>query len=224
MVAETYQGDLSRGRIATAITAVLFSVILRDWIRLTTGEDLPFFIAFPAVAVVALALGSRNGMLAAALAAAWLLAGAPPEGIDRPWPIRLVLVGIFAAMSLLVCMLVEAKQKKRLIDTSSLMIELGMSEERLRLALDEMGERGVLVLDRAGTIVDANVGVRRLTGWTESELIGQPFAVLCPSVRASEAAFDCSCRQKSGDTFTARLTLKELKQGPRGYFAVIRPN
>jgi two-component system CheB/CheR fusion protein len=59
--------------------------------------------------------------------------------------------------------------------------QLRQSEERLRLVIDSVQDYAIYTLDVDGRVTTWNAGAARIKGYTESEIIGQNFAVLYPS-------------------------------------------
>lgn len=51
------------------------------------------------------------------------------------------------------------------------------NEERLRLIIDAVKDYGIFALDANGRVTSWNVGAERIKGYSEQEIIGQPFSV-----------------------------------------------
>lgn len=65
--------------------------------------------------------------------------------------------------------------------------ELARSHEQLRLLVDGIRERSVMMLDAKGIILLANEGSHRLRGLAPDELVGRPFWALAASAGGAEA-------------------------------------
>ena len=69
-------------------------------------------------------------------------------------------------------------------------VALQRSEEKFRLLIDSVRDHAIFMLDPAGRIVSWNSGAERMTGWSEADILGVPFAVLLNPVetQATQAA------------------------------------
>src|SRR5581483_9686434 len=54
---------------------------------------------------------------------------------------------------------------------------LAESDERFHLLVEAVSEYAIYMLDPSGRIITWNTGAQRIKGYTESEIIGQPFAL-----------------------------------------------
>ncbi len=67
-------------------------------------------------------------------------------------------------------------------------LALEQSEERFRLLVENAQDFAIFMIDREQRIATWNVGGERITGWSESEIVGQPSGVLfTPEDRAARA-------------------------------------
>ncbi|MCD5973786.1 Sensory box histidine kinase/response regulator [Pseudomonas savastanoi pv. glycinea] len=69
----------------------------------------------------------------------------------------------------------------RLVEAAHLLAQregaLRENEERLRLIIDAVKDYGIFALDANGRVTTWNVGAERIKGYSEQEIIGQPFSV-----------------------------------------------
>lgn len=69
----------------------------------------------------------------------------------------------------------------RLVEAGHLLAQregaLRDNEERLRLIIDAVKDYGIFALDSQGRVTSWNVGAERIKGYTEQEILGQPFSV-----------------------------------------------
>jgi PAS domain S-box-containing protein len=69
----------------------------------------------------------------------------------------------------------------RLVEAGHLLAQregaLRDNEERLRLIIDAVKDYGIFALDAQGRVTSWNVGAERIKGYSEQEIIGQPFSV-----------------------------------------------
>ena len=142
-------------------------------------------------------MGRKTGLaVALASAAAWTAADVMPASYAHAaiayWAAAWGL-GFFVAAALVVSYLrtsqVDLAEKVR-EQTAALSDEvaerkqtaqaLADSEEQLRLMIANVKDYAIFMLDAEGRIVSWNDGAQRLTGYTESEIRGQPLARLYP--------------------------------------------
>ena len=113
-----------------------------------------------------------------------------------------------------------------------------LSEERLRLTMESINDYAIFTQDEAGTIVDWNSGAEQVFGYTASEAIGQPNAIVfTPEDRARDvpaqemrearrtgrAADERWHLRKDGRRFFASGVLTPLQEGAHsGYVKVAR--
>jgi PAS domain S-box-containing protein len=139
--------------------------------------------------------GKRSGLLVSGLSTvAWTVANVIPARHSHPaiaaWNAAWGL-GFFVVVSLLVSKLRalnESLEKKVQEKTAALTEEaaehkqtaeaLIESEERLRLMIENVKDYAILMLDSSGRIETWNVGVERLTGYGETDIVGQPLSRL----------------------------------------------
>jgi PAS domain S-box-containing protein len=139
--------------------------------------------------------GKRSGLLVSGLSTvAWTVANVIPARHSHPaiaaWNAAWGL-GFFLVVSLLVSKLRalnESLEKKVQEKTAALTEEaaehkqtaeaLIESEERLRLMIENVKDYAILMLDSSGRIETWNVGVERLTGYGETDIVGQPLSRL----------------------------------------------
>ncbi|MCI8212435.1 histidine kinase [Pseudomonas sp. S25] len=69
----------------------------------------------------------------------------------------------------------------RLVEAAHLLAQregaLRDNEERLRLIIDAVKDYGIFALDANGRVTSWNVGAERIKGYSEQEILGQPFSV-----------------------------------------------
>ncbi len=113
----------------------------------------------------------------------------------------------------------------RLVEAGHLLAQregaLRDNEERLRLIIDAVKDYGIFALDAQGRVTSWNVGAERIKGYSEQEIIGQPFSVFylpeqCPqrpeaALRAarSKGHFmeEAWRRRKDGSRFWASVVI-----------------
>ena len=61
------------------------------------------------------------------------------------------------------------------------------TEQRCRLMIESVKDHGIFMLDAAGRIASWNKGAEQILGYTEAEILGQPFARFFPPEAASES-------------------------------------
>lgn len=117
---------------------------------------------------------------------------------------------------------------------------LQRSEEKFRLLIDSVRDHAIFMLDPAGRIVSWNAGAERMTGWSEADILGVPFAVLLNPVetQATQAARlletarrvghieeDGKQRRRDGAIISVIMTLSTLAAhsgSERGFAVVLR--
>ena len=110
-------------------------------------------------------------------------------------------------------------------------------EERLRIAAETTNDYAILTIDEEGFITTWNLGAKRLFGYEEKEIVGQPFAILfTPEDRAAGAADEelRSAREegrsmderwhlrKDGSTFFCSGVVTRLEGKTGGYAKIAR--
>ncbi len=94
---------LAQSRWSQAIAAGLIAVLARALMQPVLGDALPFLLALPACAIVAVRLGGGPGALAAAVcAAATWVPGLPPQVAPADQPLQ---IGAFAVAALITALL-----------------------------------------------------------------------------------------------------------------------
>jgi len=213
------------------------TIAVRNLSGQMSGLDLPLLWAYPAVVTVSLAFGALAGLIATAIALADVLIGPGAIAFSHfPVSTRPVVLIAFTGFSLLACAAAALFERRRTIDVSSLLNDLGAAEERLRLVANSMEAQLVLVLDQGGRIVGWYGGSCPLTGWTEREMLGMGLSALYPPGPAGEAraAFDLALareqgqcrstgerRHRSGALFAAQTHISALRSRD-GFCVVIR--
>ncbi len=61
------------------------------------------------------------------------------------------------------------------------------TEQRCRLMIESVEDHGIFMLDAAGRIASWNKGAEQILGYTDAEILGQPFARFFPPEAASES-------------------------------------
>lgn len=225
---------LQFGILAVGLSA---SVSARYLLWLTSGLDRPLFTTLPAVFSAAVAFGPRGGAAATALAILYMQFGLSHADYSAlTLATRVVMCGLFISLSLLVCAMVGLLQRANQVDMSSLLKELGQSEERLKAVIASLEGHRICLIDNSGRIVGWMGGPCKLTGWHERDMLGMDFAELYPAGIAGQAMADKAlvmaldrgrshtvglCRTRQGDLFPAETTVTTLKHG-EGFCAVIR--
>lgn len=86
--------------------------------------------------------------------------------------------------------------------------------DRTLRTLLETATQGIVSADAAGTIVFANRALEAMFGWAAEELIGQPIALLIPSIVRDDTAvapgLDLAGRRKDGSMFPIEVTLNHV--------------
>jgi PAS domain S-box-containing protein len=161
-------------------------------------EILPGFFYLVPIFLAAWFGGRNGGLLVSGLStAAWIAAHVVPGRHSHPaiavWNAAWGL-GFFFAISLLVSRLKAANEglQSKVQEKNTALTEemagheqtagaLRESEERMRLMVENVKDYAVFILDPAGQIATWNVGVERLLGYSETEIVGQPFSRLHPA-------------------------------------------
>jgi PAS domain S-box-containing protein len=72
----------------------------------------------------------------------------------------------------------ENRVKERTARLEAALAELKTSEERHRLLVDNVEDYAIVMVDPNGHVLDWNVGAERIFGYTEEEIVGEPFSIL----------------------------------------------
>lgn len=82
----------------------------------------------------------------------------------------------------------------------SLEERLSQSNDRLRLLIESVTDYAIFTLELDGVIATWNTGAQKLTGYSESEILGQHFSILCtPEDRtARHAEFELKIAREAG--------------------------
>jgi two-component system CheB/CheR fusion protein len=116
------------------------------------------------------------------------------------------------------------------------------SERRLRLILESARDFAILMLDTAGHITSWNAGAERIFGWAESEIVGQPAAVIFTPEDREAGVPECEMRtalrdghalderwqaRKDGTTFWANGVMSVARDEAdqvQGFVKILRDN
>ena len=191
----TYESTRARDRRHGSALALVGALCAGD---LLLGPETSFGLLYLApIALAAWFVGRKTGLaVALASAAAWTAADVLPASYAHAATAYWAAVwglGFFVSAALVVSYLktsqVDLAQKVR-EQTAALSDEiaerkqtaqaLAHSEEQLRLMIANVKDYAIFMLDAEGSIVSWNEGAHRLTGYTESEILGQPLARLYP--------------------------------------------
>src|SRR5947209_6431920 len=69
-------------------------------------------------------------------------------------------------------------------------------EEAFHLLVENVKDHGIFMMDPAGSVISWNVGAQRIFGYTEAEIIGQPFSHLFPPDESAEAGAELGRAQR----------------------------
>ncbi len=72
----------------------------------------------------------------------------------------------------------ENRVEERTARLETALAELGASEERHRLLVDNVEDYAIFMVDPNGHVLDWNVGAERIFGYTEEEIVGEPASIL----------------------------------------------
>jgi len=115
--------------------------------------------------------------------------------------------------------------------------KLRAGEERLRIAAETTKDYAILTVDEEGFITSWNLGARRIFGYEEKEIVGQPFlTIFTPEDRAAGAADEELRRareegrsmderwhlRKDGSTFFCSAVVTRLEGKMGGYAKIAR--
>jgi PAS domain S-box-containing protein len=226
------------GRHALALAAVAGAVGLRA--AFADGSSPSSFWLFHVAVAITAVYGGAAAALVATLAA--FLAARVGGGVALSAGLlfgveALLLTAVIIRLTRLV-----QHQRQRMATVEAWLVELKSSERQGRLVdvafsrLDEAsGDTALLVLDRAGRILDWRAGATRLYGCGAAEVLGtsaatlfedlpeDAFARLVAEARAASAREAGRQRRADGTTFSAEVEIRPLSRGGfDGFTMVVR--
>ncbi len=154
------------GVLATALSLLL-------WLLLAAvlGTDIPLMVFIVGVMLATRYGGRGPGLLTLVLSVLAVVFVTQGNGtlrlIQFPDAIRLIL---FFIVGLLVTWIMEMLHAARLRSETT--------EERFRLLVEGVHDYALFMTDVQGQIISWNPGVERLLGYSEAEIIGQPFSCI----------------------------------------------
>jgi PAS domain S-box-containing protein len=196
MAREWLQTESRRFKVAVAAVSLLVAAGLGT-LDYRIGPVISFGLLYLLpISMAAWFAGQRSGLLVALVsAAAWIAADVMQVraySAVQYWD-SICGLGVFVAVSLLVSYLKASNvslEEKVLEKTAALSEEvaerkqtaqaLRSSEEQLRLMIANVKDYAIFMLDAKGDVVSWNEGAQRLTGYRESEILGQPLSRLFP--------------------------------------------
>jgi PAS domain S-box-containing protein len=95
------------------------------------------------------------------------------------------------------------------------------SEEKFRLLVHNVVDYGIMMLDAEGRVASWNEGARRVTGWTENEILGCDFAVFYPSEDRKLGRPENELRVAAGEGHYAEEGWRIRKDGTRFWASVM---
>ena len=184
-------------RISTPATILWFVTIhlivvpMIGWSDFVVGPDISLSL-FYVVPITAIAwwFGRVAGLATAVMSTcaaftadyAWAGPESLPVGI---WNTLTRMIIFFAAAGVAARLRADSDAGRDELRTTR--EELARSHEQLRLLVDGIRERSVMMLDAKGIILLANEGSHRLRGLAADELVGRPFWTLAASAGGAEA-------------------------------------
>ena len=171
LAASTLRERLGRGIAVEVQLRVLASVYLVD------------LLLSPPALLVAFAVTARPWTVVAVLPLVALLAIIVK---DRTWRLHQAL---------------EAGRKHRAaaLDLRASIDEIREGEERFRLLVEAVEDYAIFMLDPEGRIASWNLGAERVTGYRADEVIGQPVALLYPSLDVARGAPELALTTAEGE-------------------------
>ncbi len=178
-------------RYGLVLLAVAGATLLRFALHGPFGETVAFITFYPTMALVAMFLGARAGVVATVLSAiaADYFVMPPLYSLGPAYPGQAVALGLFVTSGLLISLMArqldlarrreaEAAERER---TREELIRAAEATERQRqllaVTLASIGD-GVIVTDVQGRVTFLNGEAERLTGWPSGEAAGQPLSTV----------------------------------------------
>ncbi|GGA42708.1 hybrid sensor histidine kinase/response regulator [Dyella nitratireducens] len=98
------------------------------------------------------------------------------------------------------------------------------SERRLRLFMQGAPEHAICMLDPHGSVIDWNLGMRRITGFSAEGIVGHPFSAFFPeaalstqllrsAASGSHIKAECELMHASGLRFPAEVEMQPVHEG-----------
>jgi PAS domain S-box-containing protein len=172
-------------RYGVAVLAVALVVLLKLLLDPLITQQSPILLMAGAVMVGAWFGGLGPGLLATVLGAfAADYFFLEPVGSFALLGVGFLPFTLFVLQGLLISVLVEAlRSARQRAETGALEIqrkqeELRRSEERFRLLVEGVRDYAIFMLDSEGRVSTWNKGAKRLFGYTEREIVGEPASIL----------------------------------------------
>ena len=162
-------------RYAFAVVITAAAYFARGILTAALGGWSAFVVFLFAVGISAAWGGLGPGLLSTFLASAygvWILSA---YAAGRPADFTLVF--FFAAVAVTVCLLGEGLYRAR-IRAGRGEAALEHSEERFRLLVENVVDYAIFLLSPTGIVTSWNAGAQRITGYSESEIVGKNFQIL----------------------------------------------
>jgi PAS domain S-box-containing protein len=167
-------------RYGAAVASVALATCVRWLLNAPLEDRVPYATFFFAVAFSAWYGGRGPGLVAVvlgALSAAHFFV-APQNSLLITDPAELLGLGMFIVLGLLITLLCDSLRTAR--DRAEENARAGLVErQRLRVTLASIGD-AVIVTDNHGQVEFLNAEAERLTGWTTTQVQGQPLEVVFP--------------------------------------------
>ncbi len=220
----------SRCLIALALMAA--AALGQHFLKPGAGGASAFLLLTPMVGAVGVYAGAGPGLLATALALAFVVATAWPM-ID-PHPLTVVSTLVFVAVGLGASW--AGEQRRRAIhEGEATQADLRAQQAQLRSILETVPD-AMVVIDDHGVIQSFSVAAERLFGYAADAMIGQNVKILMPEpYRGSHDGYLGRYRhtgerriigigrvvvgaRKDGSTFPMELSVGEMRSGDRRFF------
>jgi two-component system sensor kinase FixL len=213
-----------------AIAAVAASLLFRDSLRDSFGQNVPYLQFFPAVILAAWYGGLGPGLVATALSA--IAAGyffLPPAGFAVGAVSDQLSLGIFILTGLVIALLNHRLRIAEEAQRGAATMATGRAE-RLDAILN-MTVDGIVVISAKGHIEAFNRSAEELFGYPESEVMGRNVSMLMPSphdedhdkyleryLTTGEAKIigigrEVTGRRRDGTLFPVHLSVGEMRIG-----------